>query len=488
MLQTNVRGYQPLPVRIAILGGGFTGAAVALNIVEAASLPVEILIFEPRQKLGAGLAYDTENPVHRINVPATKMSISTDDPLEFQNWLDAHGIEQADPAGLGPDGHYYTHRAAFGDYVNDKIKPYLMDGRVRHVRKRVTAVEKGEAGFCIKTEGGDYYPVDVATIATSHPPPTAPEPLARFLFGNPAFIKDGSLPSALENIAPQDTVLVVGNGLTASDIIATLLARQHQGAITAISRRGLRSRGHSPVPHEPYGDFVAVRFRSASQLLARIRQVIRDAASVNIGWQAVIDAVRAQGQQIWSNLPLQEKRRILRHVRPYWDVHRFRIAPQVSQALEAAIDRGQLRSFAASVTSVSYFRDKICVGFRRSRETQPWSANFDKVVIATGPSHRDIIDKQPFLAKLAKEGLAVLDATQLGLDIDQYSRLKGRDGLPTDNLYVAGPLARGRWGELMGLPQVADHAAFVADQILMRCQTVDKPMVLLGNGAMVKPY
>jgi uncharacterized NAD(P)/FAD-binding protein YdhS len=466
MLQENAQRKRPSPARIAIIGGGFTGAAVALNIVSATRQFVEILIFEPRQKLGAGLAYDTDNPVHRINVPAIKMSVSSEDPLEFQNWLDARGIVQDDPAGVGPDGHYYARRQSFGDYVDDKIRPYITDGRVCHIRQRVTAVDQDKAGFQIETESGDRLHVDVTVIATSHPSPTAPEPLASFLFGNPAFIQDGSAPSALDGIEPGDSVLVVGNGLTASDIIASLLAKHHNGAITAISRRGLRSRGHSPLPFEPFGDFVTIPIQSAQHLLMRIRQTIQEAADINIGWQAVIDGVRAQGPQIWSSLPLLEKRRVIRHLRPYWDVHRFRIAPQVLQAIERAIESGQVNSFAASITSVSYFRGKICIGFRRGRTGELLCCEFDKVVIATGPSHRDIIDKQPYIAKLAREGMAALDATKLGLDVDQSSRLRGRGGVITDRLYVAGPLARGRWGELMGLPQVTQHARFVAGEIL----------------------
>jgi uncharacterized NAD(P)/FAD-binding protein YdhS len=41
-----------------------------------------------------------------------------------------------------------------------------------------------------------------------------------------------------------------------------------------------------------------------------------------------------------------------------------------------------------------------------------------------------------------------------------------RQGDANPHLYVAGPAARGRFGELMGLPQVAEHAESVARQLL----------------------
>ena len=42
---------------VAIIGGGFTGAAVALHVARLAR-GASVVVFEPRAALGRGLAYD----------------------------------------------------------------------------------------------------------------------------------------------------------------------------------------------------------------------------------------------------------------------------------------------------------------------------------------------------------------------------------------------------------------------------------------------
>lgn len=91
----------------------------------------------------------------------------------------------------------------------------------------------------------------------------------------------------------------------------------------------------------------------------------------------------------------------------------------------------------------------------------------DHLILTTGPAHRALTDSQPFLQDLARRGLIRADALGMGLEVDSRSRAVADPQVEALPVLVAGPAARGRFGELMGLPQVADHAAEVAVQALL---------------------
>jgi uncharacterized NAD(P)/FAD-binding protein YdhS len=58
--------------RIVVIGGGFSGAFCAAELAEKSPVPVAIIVVEPRPVLGAGVAYSSTDPSHRINVPAIR--------------------------------------------------------------------------------------------------------------------------------------------------------------------------------------------------------------------------------------------------------------------------------------------------------------------------------------------------------------------------------------------------------------------------------
>ncbi|WP_221974331.1 FAD/NAD(P)-binding protein [Rhizobium leguminosarum] len=467
---------KPLPTSeqpvVAIIGGGVSGAGVAYHLARAnCGERLAIVVFEPRAELGRGLAYDTADPAHRINVPAAKMSLQPDDLGEFLAWIEVRDAVAGDPEARQPDGSLFPRRRLFGDYVASLLKPLLEDGSVRHCRAAVTAVERCAGRWSIRDDRGGVTKADIVAIATSHPPPTAPSRLGSRLAAHPRFVADTTKPNALDVIRPHDRVLVIGNGLTAADVIASLAERGHDGSVTAISRRGLRSRGHPLVPQELFGDFVSSAAHSAVSLLRGIRTAIGAARAQGISWHGVIDQVRAQGYDLWQALPVAERRRLVRHLRPYWDVHRFRIAPQVEAVLDAAVTSGRLDILAGSVADARIEGELILCSLQPRHQRQPLERRYDAVVVTTGPAHGGILDTQPWLAALAANGHLALDPTGLGLACTERSEAIGPSGKVDPSLLISGPLARGTFGELMGLPQVTEHAFFVAGEIAEKLRT-----------------
>ncbi|MDX0968156.1 SidA/IucD/PvdA family monooxygenase [Sinorhizobium medicae] len=456
---------------VAIIGGGFTGAMVAMHLARDRAMGGwQIAVFEPRVRLGCGLAYDTAEPAHRVNVPAARMSIDPDDPDDFARWLALQSELRDDPEVLAGDGHLYPRRQLFGRYVAEAVVPFVRSGRIVHHRERVIAVEREGAAWAVRGEGGTLNRADALVVATTHPAPEAPAGIGAVLTGHPRYVPDSTEPGALDKIRTDDRVLIIGTGLTSADVIATLRTRGHKGPITAFSRRGLRSRGHADRAQDPFGDFVAQPWRSAAELLAQVRRTISDAEAEGFTWHAVLDALRAQGGEIWRNLPVDERRRLVRHARPFWDVHRFRVAPQIDAIVSTGLKDGDIRVRAGSIAHLARAGENVAVTFRgrRAGGTEEWE--FDAVVITTGPAHRSILQSQPWLESLGAAGYLRPDTVGLGLACSEASRALDGEGGEVDDLFVAGPLARGTFGELMGLPQVNDHAIFVAAQIAALAQ------------------
>ncbi|MBO0145045.1 FAD-dependent oxidoreductase [Agrobacterium sp. Ap1] len=448
---------------IAIIGGGVTGAAVAYHLAQHERTPdPDIVIFEPRERIGKGLAYDTADPVHRINVPAARMSLLPDDPDHFTRWLEAADILCDDAEAIRPDGSVFPRRGVFGDYVFSCVRPLLETGRIRHVRSAASTVEKIDGRWHVVSDNGETVDADILVIATTHPAPAPPRRLASALAGHPRFVANPTAAVALAPIRQGDRVLVVGNGLTSADVIASLKQRGHRGRISAVSRRGLRSRGHAAVTQEPYGDFLSSPETRAARLVMRIRKAIRDAAKEGLTWHAVLDQVRAQGSGLWSALSTAERRRIVRHLRPYWDVHRFRIAPQVEEVLDHEIATGMLEILAGSIEGAEIVDDVIRIVIRPRGGDGMEQHEFDAVVVTTGPAHSQLLSSQDWLWRLSEAGHIKIDATGLGLDCDRDALAIGKAGAASQSLFIAGPLARGQFGELMGFPQVPEHAKFVA--------------------------
>ncbi|GAA3247635.1 hypothetical protein GCM10020258_48940 [Sphingomonas yabuuchiae] len=75
---------------VAIIGGGFAGTLLAINLVRHGG-PRATLIERRANQLARGVAYSAAHAEHLLNVRAGNMSALRDDPDHFVRWLVARG-------------------------------------------------------------------------------------------------------------------------------------------------------------------------------------------------------------------------------------------------------------------------------------------------------------------------------------------------------------------------------------------------------------
>jgi uncharacterized NAD(P)/FAD-binding protein YdhS len=459
-----------MALRVAVVGGGFAGAAFAIHLIRLASTPVVVQMIEQRATPGLGLAYDSTDPAHRLNNPAAPLStLYLDQPQHLHDWLEQSGALAADPDMATPRGRF-PRRAIYGAYVAEQLSQHAQrpHAEVHHIRARARSLTRDAGGWRVTHEGGGVVEADAVVLATGHPPAAIPGPLAAALAGDARLVPDPWVPGALDGIGPQEDVLIVGTGLTMADIVTSLSATGHRGRIVAVSRRGLKPLGNPIRPPTPWAGFGHDLPRTALGLLRMVRGAARAAMAAGEPWQRISAAVHSSGHEAWAILPLVEQRRFLRHLGSFYSAHRFRMGPQVQQAVEGALTSGRLEVIAGHVRGVE--ADDVGVSVMLAPARAPVGMllrrRVDRVVIATGPAPGATIAANPFLAAARDAALLRQDALGVGIDVDRNSQVLDVAGRPQPGLYVVGPPARGIFGDLVGVPDIVRQAQTVAAHLL----------------------
>jgi uncharacterized NAD(P)/FAD-binding protein YdhS len=146
------------------------------------------------------------------------------------------------------------------------------------------------------------------------------------------------------------------------DVVATLARTDHQGPIVAISQRGLLPRGHGRFV-DCHHLFEGVRPATALELLRLVRAEVRQ-RNGELDWQAVVDALRRRLPEVWPALPAPERIRAVRRLLHFWEVHRFRIAPQGAAAIARLTAQGTLTVQRAKAIEVDAGKESLLARLR----------------------------------------------------------------------------------------------------------------------------
>lgn len=425
---------------VAIIGAGFAGTLQAINLlrhdgpratlIERAATPAE------------GLAYGAAHPQHLLNVRAAGMSAFPDDPDHFVRWLAARGVQDAASA--------FAPRLVYGAYLRELLGKACAQsgGRLTILADEVIDLERTDTGVALHLARQGRLEADAAVLAVGNLPPHDPPGLDSGEFGPPLYFRDPWDKRATEGLTRDDTVLILGTGLTMVDVALALEAGGFEGRIVALSRRGLLPRRHAGGTAE--WDRLADRPSVAASAL--VREVRRRAGA--IGWRQAIDELRPFSQSMWRNAAADQRARFLRHLRPWWDVHRHRLAPAVADRIEAMLASGRLQPVAGKTRAFEYGSGGVEVTWRPRGGDRIDTMRVTRVINCTGPLGDLVRAEDPLLRRLVARGLIRADAQHLGIDVDSEARTIAANGAGNDDLYALGPMTRGAFWEIVAVPDI----------------------------------
>lgn len=434
---------------VAVIGAGFSGLLTALHLAADPEGPTVRLI-ERSRAFGRGAAYSTANPDHLLNVRVANMSAYPDDPDHFTRWLARH-------EGWSSHGGFVT-RGVYGDYLQDLLREALETtppGRLLLEQDEAVDVQRSGEGWRVRLALGREIEASAVVLALGVLRPAPPAAAGEALLKSGRYLADPWDPKAKLDDEVED-VLLLGTGLTMIDAAVSLWRPGRR--FWAISRRGLIPRPHAPTALN--GPAVELG-GSPRRMLRAVRAAAGDGQ-----WREAIDSLRPHVQAIWLGWSQAQRQAFLRHLRPWWDVHRHRLSPSVARRIGLLMRGRELVVRAGEVTGLSVTRENVEVTWRPRGARVLRRLSVGAVVNCAGLLGDLEQASEPLLRKLLARGHIRPDPCRLGAEVDTGSRLVGAAGQPETGLYAVGPLTRGAFWEITSVPDIRSQAAGAAQAIL----------------------
>jgi uncharacterized NAD(P)/FAD-binding protein YdhS len=429
---------------VAIVGAGFSGTLQAINLVRHSDLKVTLI--EQRESFARGLAYSTRHACHLLNVRAGNMSA-------LPEWLTRQG------QGVGLT---FATRQEYGRYLSGLLHEAVVgsEGRLHLRPARVSSLRWDRDQANLEVDRGPPIAADRVVLALGNLPPHVPALLAATVLPPSLYVPDPWTADFTRDLSASDTVLLLGTSLTMVDVAIALHESGFRGRMVAVSRRGLVPRAHGEAVAGATSRFAAAPTDRGAALVRRIRELARE-----VGWRAAIDSLRPHSQSMWMSASKAEQARFLRHLRPWWDVHRHRLAPQVAERVDRFRAQGVLEVVAAKLAGIQV-RDGVAeveIRLRHSDTTRRIATR--RIINCTAPEGDLLQSPEPLLRQLVQDGAIRPGKHGIAIDVNARSEVVGADGRANPRLLALGPLTRGTFWEIVAVPDIRVQTWSVARQL-----------------------
>lgn len=276
------------------------------------------------------------------------MSAFRDQPHDFLDWL------RRQPAREGCsqiEAGTFIPRREFGAYVrallNEELKRPNADDTLELIGGDVLGIDRADHELTLAPDRDRAATADFAVLAVLALGNVPPKVADGCFYDGPLYRPDPWSADAPADLDPDAPVLLIGTGLTMVDVAVSLLDQGHRGRVHASSRRSLLPLRHGSGARQPPGEPRPFP-TSVTALTSFLKHEAAVAMQAGGDWRAVIDELRPFTTDVWQAMPLADRARFLRHMRPWWDIHRRRLPGGTAQRINDACERAQLTVRAAA--------------------------------------------------------------------------------------------------------------------------------------------
>jgi uncharacterized NAD(P)/FAD-binding protein YdhS len=210
-------------------------------------------------------------------------------------------------------------------------------------------------------------------------------------------------------------------------------------------------------------------------LLRRLRREVRASAAKGGDWRGVVDSLRPHTAKVWRTLTERDRARFLAHLRPYWEIHRHRMAVNVARRFHELLGQSLVRVVAGTVAYVHADDRGARLYVRQRGDERLIELRVSWVINCTGPAACNSAESNPAIGSLLVHGWVRRDALSLGLDTSSDGNAIDLEGREVPDLFVVGTLRKPLLWESTAVPELRSQAASVAQWTIDRLGTERKP-------------
>ena len=452
---------------IVIIGAGFSGAVTTVQLLrQHHTSPLRVVLVNGGERIARGMAYGTQSPDHTLNVPAGNMSALEDDAEHFLRF--AHTVD------MRIDASSFVPRQIYGDYLEGLLEQTERDApphvTLERVFRHVAAIHPANDATALvaRLDDGSTIIADHIVLALGYFPSTLPI-AGKAILSSKRYLGDPWEPGGMARIPADQPVLLLGTGLTMVDTATTLLKQNPARPIIAVSRRGLVPHPHRHDGHRHGGDAgpgaIWGEATTVREQLCEFRSYVRRLAAERRDWRDAMTLLRPVAADIWLGYTEKERKRFLRHVQPYWDIHRHRLSPTLHQQLTESLQSGVIQTFAARIIGFDENNTDIAVTLRRRGAAQTIVVRAGAVINCTGPCADPRNSGNELVQQLLRDGLIRADRLGLGLEVGNDCAAIDQHGMSSDSLFYIGPWLKATYWEATAVPDLRRFALALAQRL-----------------------